>query len=227
MANQRRESRGARLTVAVTAALLVAATSARAHEDPVGCFQTGPAIIVAVFRANGTTGVVGSVSECETINYQATLTKAQDSDEICAFSEGTFKLTLPNGNVVDINLDVPCIGGNGPGEGCDPTVDSLTSPLIPYTVNPADIVGGFVVATAVYTGGVVHDNPDNTAGVGAETPKSTPVVLCPRTPPVPRSSAIRTCPDQPRVRPARSIATTTTSVRSTIAIRPRAASSRP
>ena len=120
-----------------------------------------------------------SVSECETINYRATLTKAADSDEICAFSEGTFKLTLPNGTVVDINLDVPCIGGNGPGEGCDPTVDA--SPEPPHSVHGPDRLtssNGFVVATAVYAGGVVHDNPDNTAGVGANTPKSTPVVLC-------------------------------------------------
>jgi len=70
--------------------MLIAATSAQAHEDPPGCFQTGPAIIVSVFRANGTTGVVGTVSNCETINYQATLQKAQDSDDICAFSMGVF-----------------------------------------------------------------------------------------------------------------------------------------
>ena len=120
----RREGRGFVGALGMSAALLVVASTARAHEDPVGCFQTGPAIIVSVFRANGTTGVVGSVSDCETINYRATLKKAGDSDTICAFSEGTFKMTLPNGTIVDINLDVPCIGGNGPGEGCDPTIDA-------------------------------------------------------------------------------------------------------
>src|SRR5689334_25440499 len=93
-----------------TAALFVAST-ARAHEDPPGCFQTGPAIIVSVFRANGTTGVVGSVSECETINYQATLQKATNSDSICAFSAGQFTLTTPDSVVHNINLNVPCIGG--------------------------------------------------------------------------------------------------------------------
>ena len=157
---------------------MLVASPARAHEDPAGCFETGPAIIVSVFRANGTTGVVGTVSECETINYRATLQKAADNDTICAFSGGTFKLTTPDGVVHDINLNVPCIGGNGPGEGCDPTVDNVVSSLIPYTVDPSDVSGGLIVATAVYTGGVAHDSPLNTAGVGANTPKSTPVTIC-------------------------------------------------
>ena len=161
----------------VGAILLTTAGTARAHEDPSGCFETGPAIIVSVFRANGTTGVVGSISECETINYRATLQKAQNVDSICAFSGGTFKLTLPNGNVVDINLNVPCIGGTA-GEGCDPSVTQVQSALIPYTVSSGDIAGGFVVANATYAGGVAHDSPANTAGVGANTPKSTPVVRC-------------------------------------------------
>src|SRR6266496_3398113 len=87
--------------------LLLAGSPARAHEDPAGCFETGPAIIVSVFRADGVTGVVGSVSECETIRYRATLQKAQDLDSICAFSGGTFKLTTPDGVVHDISLAVP------------------------------------------------------------------------------------------------------------------------
>jgi hypothetical protein len=153
-------------------------TPARAHEDPVGCFETGPAIIVSVFRADQTTGVVGTVSECETIYYRATLQKASDDDSICAFSEGTFKLTTPDGTVHDISLDVPCIGGDGPGEGCDDTVNNLVSSFIQYTVDTGDIVGGLITATAVYTGGVAHDTTNNTPGVGANTPKSTPVTLC-------------------------------------------------
>jgi hypothetical protein len=169
---------GARLAAAgVFAAAVLAGSPASAHEDPPGCFETGPAIIVSVFRANGTTGVVGTVSECETINYRATLQKASSSDTICAFSQGTFRLTTPDGVVHDINLDVPCIGGTT-GEGCDPTVTQLQSNLIPYTVDPGDVVGGFVVATAVYANGVAHDTENNTAGVGANTPKSTPVTLC-------------------------------------------------
>jgi hypothetical protein len=83
-------------------------------------------------------------------------------------------------------MDVPCIGGDGLGEDCDPTRDFLDSELIPYTVDPEDIVNGFVTATAQYgcgfvpctAPGVVHDSPANTSGVSATTPKTTPVVLC-------------------------------------------------
>src|SRR5215831_13950126 len=111
--------------VGAVATALLAASPARAHEDPAGCFQTGPAIIVSVFRADGVTGVVGNVSECETIAYQATLQKAQDLDSICAFSGGTFSLTTPDGVAHVITNTVPCIGGNTGLEGCDPTVKSV------------------------------------------------------------------------------------------------------
>jgi hypothetical protein len=169
---------GARLAAAgALAAALFVSSAANAHEDPAGCFQTGPAIVISVFRANGTTGVTGSVSQCETINYQARLQKAQDSDTICAFSQGTFSLTTPDGVIHSISANVPCIGGTS-GEGCDSTVDFLDSVQFPYQIRTQDISGGFVTATAQYTGGVAHDNPDNTAGVAANTPKSTPVIIC-------------------------------------------------
>src|SRR5438045_2258836 len=96
---------GRLMILAATGALLMS-SPARAHEDPPGCFETGPAIIVSVFRADGTTGVVGAVSECETINYRARLQKATDSDDICAFSGGTFSLTTPNGAVNPISANV-------------------------------------------------------------------------------------------------------------------------
>jgi len=170
---------GARLVAAgALAAALFVSSSAQAHEDPPGCFQTGVGIIVSVFRANGTTGVVGAVSECETINYRATLAKAQDSDELCAFSGGTFSLTTPDGTVHSINSNVPCIGGTDSAEGCTAALDFIQSSLIPYTVQSGDIVGNLITATANYAGGVAHDTPLNTPGVAAETPKSTPVVRC-------------------------------------------------
>jgi len=170
--------RGTVRTFVVMAALVVSATGAWAHNDPAGCFQTGPAIIISVFRANGTTGVVGSVSECETINYQARLQKAADNPQICAFSGGTFTLITPDNVPHSISANVPCIGGDGLGEGCDSTRDFVDSVLFPYTVRTQDIVGGFVTANAVYTGGVVHDVEGNTPGASATTPKSTPVVIC-------------------------------------------------
>jgi len=165
-------------TAGALAAALLTASSAIAHDDPPGCTQTGPAIIISVFRSNGTTGVSGSVSECENIFYRAKLQKAEpDNNDICAFSGGTLSLTTPDGVVHSISASVPCIGGTG-GEGCDPTVDFIESTLIPYTVSTSDVVGGLITAAANYTGGVAHDSPNNTAGVGAFTPKSTPVVLC-------------------------------------------------
>ena len=170
--------RGTLRTFVVMAALAVAATGARAHNDPAGCFQTGPAITISVFRADGTTGLVGSASQCETINYQARLAKAADSPQICAFSGGEFSLTTPDGVKHVINANVPCIGGDGLGEGCDATRDFVDSTLIPYTVRLQDIVNGFVTANAVYTGGVVHDVEGNTPGASATTPKSTPVFIC-------------------------------------------------
>src|SRR6185436_3145148 len=170
---------GARLAAAgALAAALFVSSAANAHNDPAGCFQTGPAITISVFRANGTTGVVGSVSQCETINYQARLAKASDVSTICAFSGGEFALTTPDGVKHVIDANVPCIGGDGLGEGCDATRDFIDSLLIPYTIDTSDIVNGFVTATAVYTGGVVHDVPGNTPGASATTPKSTPVVIC-------------------------------------------------
>src|SRR5260221_6630166 len=164
--------------VGALAIALFATTPARAHEDPPGCFETGPAIIVSIFRSDGVTGVTGSVSECETIRYRATLQKAQDLDSICAFAQGTFKLTTPDGVVHDISLNVPCIGGNTGLDGCDDAVHSIQSAQIPYTVHSDDVLGGLITGTAVYTGGVAHDSPLNTVGVGATTPKSTPVVFC-------------------------------------------------
>src|SRR5215470_4659648 len=97
--------------VGAIATALFAVSPASAHEDPAGCFQTGPAIIVSVFRSDGVTGVVGNVSQCETINYQATLQKAQNIDSICAFAQGTFTLTTPDGVSHLISSNVPCIGG--------------------------------------------------------------------------------------------------------------------
>jgi hypothetical protein len=157
-------------------ALLVTTTRALAHEDPPGCFQTGPAIVTTVFRADGTTALVGAVSECETIHYRAALMKAVDDDTICAFSGGTFALTTPDGVVHTIEANVPCVGGTT--APCDPGVRVIQSALVPYTVRPADVAGGLILATATYTSGTTHDSELDTAGITAATPKATVVVVC-------------------------------------------------
>jgi len=149
-----------------------------AHEDPPGCFLTGPAIIVSTFRSDGVTGIVGTIQDCEQIFYRATLQKAQDSPTVCAFSDGSFSLTTPDGVAHVISNPVPCIGGTDSAEGCLAATTFVQSGLISYTASPADVSGGLVTATAHYTNGVSHDSLPNTSGLSANTQKSTPVVAC-------------------------------------------------
>ena len=162
--------------MATAAFLLSTATSGLAHEDPPGCFRSGPAIVITVLQADGTTPFVGNASECETIAYQVTLKKAFDTDELCAFSGGTLSLTTPDGVVHEIETDVPCVGGTT--GGCDSSVDAIDSIPIIYTVRPEDVAAGLVRAVARYAGGIAHDRDENTPGVSAESPKTTPVALC-------------------------------------------------
>jgi cysteine-rich repeat protein len=165
-----------RLWLAVVTVATAAVASA--HEDPSGCFETGAVVTINVFRADGTTGVVGAVSECETINYRVVLQKAANSDTICAFSGGFLLLTTPDGVDHEIESPVLCVGGTS-GEGCDPTRTQRTSALIPYTVRPdEDLVNGLLIARSEYIGGATHDSPGNSVGVEASVIKSTPVVRC-------------------------------------------------
>jgi hypothetical protein len=158
----------------VLVAVLVSAP-ALAQRDPAACTQTGVAIRVEVFRADGTTGVVGSVAPCLSMNYRVTLAKALDVSSICAFEGGTLTLRTPDGIVHTITANVPCIGGDGIAPGCSPSVDFIQSALIPYTVSPSDAVGGLLTASAMYVGGVVHDAATPTPGVSATTPRTTPL----------------------------------------------------
>jgi hypothetical protein len=152
----------------------VVGTSADAQQDPPGCSSIGAAITVSVFRADGTTGVVGSLAPCQSVRYVATLSKSFNSSSLCAFRGGTFTLTTPDGIVHSISTNVPCIGGTGVAPGCDPAVTFIQSAQIPYTVRLADMVGGFVHARANYAGGVALDTPTGTPGVAASVPKATP-----------------------------------------------------
>src|SRR2546425_72318 len=112
-----RHCRGQRFVGSAVAVLLaglglVAARDAMAHQDPPGCSQSGPAIVLGVLRADGVTGLSGSVSPCETIKYMVTLRKAAPTNAtICAFEGGMLTLTTPDGTTHTVNGNVPCLGG--------------------------------------------------------------------------------------------------------------------
>lgn len=165
--------------------------SARAHEDPAGCFVLSVSAEIQTFRSDGVTPVSGSVTGCEQIFYRTTLRKSVESNTLCAFSGGSFTLTTPDGVPHVVSADVPCIGGTF-GEGCDPTVTFLDSGLIGYAVTAADAATGTITANVLYTGGVVHDSPSNTAGVSLSVPKTLPVVACAATTTVTTSSSTTT-----------------------------------
>src|SRR5689334_3364065 len=109
----------ARILTLIVGAVLSSVSSARAHEDPGACFQVIVTIEIRAFRSDGVTPVVGPIVGCEQIFYQTRISKAADSDHLCAFSGGTLTLTTPDSVVHTVSSDVPCIGGTG-GAGCDP-----------------------------------------------------------------------------------------------------------
>ena len=168
-----------RLVLFVVAALAIGSRTGFAHEDPPGCFVTGASIVISTFRSNGTTGVVGSIQDCEQVFYQITLRKSAPFDATaCAIGGGQFALTTPDGVQHVVSSSVPCIGGTDSAEGCLAATTQLQSGLISYMASPTDVVSGFVTATAAYTGGVAHDAAGNTPGLSGSVPKSTPVVAC-------------------------------------------------
>jgi hypothetical protein len=168
---------------------LAGPTQVLAHEDPPGCNETGASINVAIFRdANATIPLTGSVSPCEIVYYRGLLTKAlpqQPGDTVCAFSGGQFDFRTPNGNLTVASANVPCIGatvGSVP-ENCVAGLNAIVTPIIQYTVNPADVNNGLISALSTYglaggVSGVAHDGVLNTPGVAQATPKQTAVLSC-------------------------------------------------
>jgi hypothetical protein len=186
-------NRSARPSTTIALALLglamLAASPARAHEDPPGCNETGASINVAIFRdAAATIPLTGAVSPCEIVYYRAVLTKAQPQqagDTVCAFSGGQFDFRTPNGNLTVASANVPCIGATvgSAAESCVAGVNAIATPIIQYTVNPADVNNGLISALSTYgfaggVTGVAHDGVTNTPGVQQATPKQTAVLSC-------------------------------------------------
>src|SRR5437867_8045603 len=157
-----------------------------AHVDPPGSSASGIGISITVFRADGITPVIGpqggSVSECETILYQATLSKLPAPNG--AFEGGTWVLTTPDGVAHPLGA-VPCIGGtfNDPnsaangGRGlCAGAPNSITSALVPYVVRAVD-TDPFVATTSI-NGAFAHistsDQSAGFAGFGIPVSKEPP-----------------------------------------------------
>jgi len=174
---------------------LVASGSAFAHQDPVGADATGVTLSLTAFRNDGVTTVFssgGSVSQCETIQYRATLSWAGfngGGNNNAAFERGTWTITTPDGVVHDVTPvpDLPCVGGTtddpnsaaNDGRGlCNGSPASTNSALVPYTVNPAHIVAGFLPASSALVDAYAHINDADLFGVGANTPFSLPVDFC-------------------------------------------------
>ena len=161
------------MLLAATAIVLAAASGARAHTDPPGCFYPAAVLVMHAFRADGVTPLTGSATECETIQYRVTLLKP-GGWENCAFEGGSVTLTTPDGVVHPITSSAPCIGGTT--AGC--TATQFQSGLVAYGVRPADVVGGAVLARAQYAGGTAHSDGSDTTGVSAYVQLTTPIVFC-------------------------------------------------
>ena len=93
--------------------------------------------------------LVGVVSECETILYNAKL--FYTGNNTCAFSQGAWTLTLPDTTVKTLSNPVPCLGG-----GVAPCTGetSITSKYFAYKVQMTD---NTLVTLTGYSGGVIHN----------------------------------------------------------------------
>ncbi len=166
-----------------------------AHVNPAGCSGSGIQAQLLPFACTGgtlstcTVPIVGSgpVVAGQIIAYQATLAATGGT---CAYQQGTYTLTLPNGSMVNVTdgADQPTNGG-----GCDTdgnnTIDqsscgmsttcigcaTLESPAtlaatkffakkVLYTVNLSDASGGVITASVSYAGSVLHGSPNNSTG---------------------------------------------------------------
>jgi hypothetical protein len=158
--------------------LLGGAVEARAQGDPDGCFGASVTLGINIFRADGLTGVVGTVSPCETVVYRVSL-NADTSSGACAFQHGTLSLTTPDGvnHTLASGGGIPCLGGHGDnGSGCingqSPVVVDFT-----YQITPAD--GPNPNALVNYNNGeLFQDVPPTPNAVNAGIQKNLNVAPC-------------------------------------------------
>lgn len=169
------------------ALILVGTSTALAHQWPLGADSNGVSISMTAFRtSDGTTptepALPGTVSQCETILYRATISYAGGSN--AAIFGGTITITPPTGPPVDVTPagGVPCLGPSDQAEAddedCFGTL-SVNSNLLPYKLNVSSYPAT-VIATLSYAGGTSHLGPSNAAGNSGATSFPLDVVWFPR-----------------------------------------------
>jgi hypothetical protein len=173
------------------ALILVGTSTAFAHTWPTTSTATGVTISLSVFRTtDGTTptgpALPGTVFQCETIIYRATLSYAGGAN--AAIFGGTLVIATntaadgTGGTAHDVTPvgGIPCLGPSdlleANSEGCTGIL-SVDSQDLPYTVNVASCPAT-ITAAVRYTGGTSHIGPTNTAGNSASTSIPIDVVCC-------------------------------------------------
>ena len=127
----------------------ICASDAGGHQNPFTCTHAGSVFLdFLTFRSDGVTpvSVDETVSPCETIVYQVRLSKQTDPT-VCAFEGGRIFITTPDGVQHDVTpaTGIPCVGGTT--STCDPTVTSVDSQRLSFTINQPS---GFLGAVANY-----------------------------------------------------------------------------
>jgi hypothetical protein len=167
------------------ALILVGTGTAFAHTWPSGATSTGVTISLTALRtSDGTTptGAVlpGTVNQCETIIYRATIGFAGGSN--AAIFGGTITITTPDAVIHDVTPagGVPCLGPSDlaevNSENCTGTLE-VDSNLQPFTLTVASCPAT-VTATVNYTGGTSHIGATNTPGNSASTTLPLTVACC-------------------------------------------------
>src|SRR5438132_3511109 len=187
----------ARCAIPLLAAAMMVLGGARAawaHQDPATCTHPGVAIVFKTFRADGVTEISGTetVSPCETIFYQVTLSRVTDP-AVCAFEAGKIFITTADGVQHDVTptTGVPCVGGTV--TPCDPSEQFVDTQKLSFTVNQPS---GQVGATANYglpvNGacgansfcGTEHNSPSDLVNVvSSSLASATTVAPCPASTP--------------------------------------------
>jgi hypothetical protein len=135
--------------------LLMSAGGAWAHVEPTGCSGNFVTMGIRVFRADGVTPIAGggTVSPCETIQYEVTVAYPPGQN-FCAFEDGKIFITTPDGVTTEVTPvgGVPCLGGDDPlpTDPCPLGQNTVLSLRKSYTVRPQDIIANTINATGNY-----------------------------------------------------------------------------